>query len=65
MLGYGNAVNIGLSSSWSSLVHFLQVPVSSMNPELNSLLHNKRHIVVLNKADLVPSKAHKVCTLCI
>lgn len=37
-----------------------QVPLSSNNPELSGLLGQKRHIVVLNKSDLVPSRLHKV-----
>jgi ribosome biogenesis GTPase A len=37
-----------------------QVPLSSSNPELTGLLKQKRHIIVLNKSDLVPSRLHKV-----
>lgn len=33
-----------------------RVPLSSRNPELDALFRQKRHILVLNKDDLVPSK---------
>jgi hypothetical protein len=38
-----------------------QVPLSSRNPELDALFRQKRHILVLNKDDLVPSKLQQVC----
>jgi ribosome biogenesis GTPase A len=38
-----------------------QIPLSSSNPELSGLLKQKRHIIVLNKSDLVPNTLHKVC----
>lgn len=36
------------------------MPFSSSNPELSAIFKQKRHILVLNKADLVPNKLHKV-----